>query len=382
LALADPALQDRLAAITDHELFVAEACATAVRHGINVAPESIAAASRPDPLGIARWNGAAATGLPWPGAAWRPGGIGAAEGELVLDWLHFGGAPLAAPFFEEDLRYARTRPFNRFTHYRMPLAALAEQAPATLAAPDGLIFHMSRCGSTLVAQMLAALRDTVVVSEARPLDQIVQLAHERADAPLALRAGLLRAMVGALAGAPANEGGRYFVKLDSWHTLALPLFRAAFPDTPWIFLYRDPVEVLVSHMRMRGMQTVPGAMPPGFYGFAEDPAMPIEEHCARVLARVCGAVLDHEALGGGMIVDYADLPGAIERRILPHFGIAPDAAERARFAAVGGRSAKSPEQSFVPDGAGKRDEASAAVREAAARFLAAPHRALGKLGTR
>ena len=380
--LADRALQDRLAAITDRETFIAEARAAAERLGMGITRDAIMAAIRPDPLGIARWDGTPAQHAPWPNPGWRPGGIGAAGGELVLDWTHFGGAPLAAPFFEDDLRRARARPFNSLIRYRTPLAALAERAPERLTVPDGLIFHMSRCGSTLVARLLAALDDTIVVSEAPPLDQVAQLAHTRPDVPLNVRVGLLRAMAGALAGSPASEGRRYFVKLDSWHTLALPLFRAAFPDTPWLFLHRDPVEVLVSHMRMRGVQTVPGAMPPGFYGFAEDPAMPIEEHCARVLARVCGAVLDQEAPGGGLIVDYADLPDAIESRILPHFGVVPDPAERTRFAEVGSRSAKAPAQSFAPDGAGKREEASAAIREAAARFLAAPHRALGKLGTR
>ena len=51
----------------------------------------------------------------------------------------------------------------------------------------------------------------------------------------------------------------YFVKFDSWNTLDLALIRRAFPDVPWIFLYRDPVEVIVSHMRQRGSQMIPGA---------------------------------------------------------------------------------------------------------------------------
>ena len=66
-----------------------------------------------------------------------------------------------------------------------------------------------------------------------------------------------------------RRGGRerhYFIKLDSWHTLALPLFRRAFPSVPWVFLYRDPVEVLVSQMRQRGAQTVAEIIPPSFYG--------------------------------------------------------------------------------------------------------------------
>jgi hypothetical protein len=53
-------------------------------------------------------------------------------------------------------------------------------------------------------------------------------------------------MVAALGQARAGET-RLFLKLDCWHMRDLPLFRRAFPNTPWVFLYRDPVEVLVSH---------------------------------------------------------------------------------------------------------------------------------------
>jgi hypothetical protein len=123
----------------------------------------------------------------------------------------------------------------------------AEPGPA----PDGLVFHMSRCGSTLVAQMFAALPDSMVVSEPPPLDDVLQISLlGGADTAIAA----LRAMSAAF----GRRGGRPFVlKLDAWHALALPLFRRAFPDTPWVFLYRDPVEVLVSHMRQRGSQMLP-----------------------------------------------------------------------------------------------------------------------------
>lgn len=97
-----------------------------------------------------------------------------AEGEtLLVEWLHFGFAPLAEPFFEQSVARARTLPANRLLRCATPLAALSalDGAPP----PDGLIFHMSHCGSTLVAQMIAALDRTVVVSEAPPLDLALQL---------------------------------------------------------------------------------------------------------------------------------------------------------------------------------------------------------------
>src|SRR5678816_558328 len=103
------------------------------------------------------------------------------------------------------------------------------------------IFHMSRCGSTLVAQMLAALERNIVISEARPIDQVLgaKVDEER-------RIAWLRWIVNALAQRrrPAEEF--FFIKLDAWHVLHLPLIQRAFPNTPWVFLYRDPIEVMVS----------------------------------------------------------------------------------------------------------------------------------------
>ena len=42
---------------------------------------------------------------------------------------------------------------------------------------------MSRCGSTLVSQMLAALPQNIVISEAAPIDAVVQLNRAQPDLP-------------------------------------------------------------------------------------------------------------------------------------------------------------------------------------------------------
>jgi len=373
---SDPALQDRLAVIHERDPFTAEVSAVAGELGLAIDPETIAAALVPDPLGLARLSGAGATVENWPRRGWLPTGVAAAE-EFVVDWACFDGIPLTAPFFEDASRRARARPINRLMRLRTPLADLASGMRGPLRKPDGLIFHLSRCGSTLVAQMLAAMRDTTVISEAPALDDVVQFIQSRPAMPVEMRVALLRAMAGAFGRSPDGIDGRYFIKLDCWHTLAMPLFRAAFPDTPWIFLYRDPVEVLVSHMRIPGMQTIPGPMSEGIFGISDWRDLPGETYCARVLARVCDGVLDDPA--GGMLINYSELPEALETRILPHFGIAAADDDRARIAAAGQRNAKSPGETFTADGAGKRREASDAVKDVAARLLAEPYRRLEAL---
>ena len=145
----------------------------------------------------------------------------------------FGAEPCARPSTKIDpARLAL--PFNRVFRYRTGLHDLDRAGGnGGHIAPSGFIFHMSRCGSTLVAQMLAALPDSVVISEAAPIDAVVQLGR-----------GLLGRRCGAGAAShdrrlrpPARRPTRstYFVKLDCWHTLALPLFRRAFPLCPGYF---------------------------------------------------------------------------------------------------------------------------------------------------
>ena len=368
--LADPGLQHRLTAIEDRSTFVAALLDVAQASGITLDAATVGDAIAPDPLGLRRFDTVAAIMDDWPCDGWLPTAIVPASGGAVIEWLHFGGAPLDAPFFEDSIRAARRRPFNRLVQWRTPLAELATAAPA-LTAPDGFVFHMSRCGSTLVAQMIGAVAGTRVVSEAAPIDAVVQVARSHPDPVGPACVALLRAMVGAL-GRGGGPGGAYVVKLDSWHTLALPLFRAAFPDVPWIFLYREPVEVMVSQMRMRGLQTVPGAI-----GDPYDipPGLSVESHVGRVLAQIAEAVLDHDR-SNRLLVPYADLPDAVAARILPHFKMVATAEDRAEMAAVATRDAKRPGTPFSADGAHKRAEASPAVAAAAITHLASSHRRL------
>lgn len=295
--------------------------------------------------------------------------IVAQDGQIAVDWAWFGAAPLTAPFFEDALRQASSRPLNRLFRYRTMFDDfLAGAAAAGSLAPDGFIFHMSRCGSTLAAQMMASLPQTIVISEAAPIDTVVQISRLWPQVPEARHADLLRAIIAAYGRCRNNDERRFVVKLDAWHTLALPLFRRAFPAVPWVFLYRDPVEVLVSQMRQRGIQTVPQLFPPAFYGLGEGDELPAEDYCARVLARICTAACDHPE--GGLFIDYRDLPQAVETRILPWFALSPDEDAHAAMTAAARRDAKSPGALFTADSGDKQRSASEAVRTAAARHFA------------
>lgn len=364
--MANEALQQQLAEASDGSDFIARATRVAVQAGIALEPAALVPLTRPDPLGVGRFGTAPCGGRAWPGRQCLPAELAMGEGGLALDWLHFAGAPLAEPFFGESARAAATRPFNRLCRYRMPLDALLDPPPADAAAmPDGFILHMTRCGSTLVARMLAALPGHVVLSEPPPLDALIAMLGPEPE-EIGLR--LLRALVGALGRDRSGATKRRFIKLDGWHALALPLLRRAFPEVPWIFLHRDPVEVMASHDRTPGFQFDPATGIATRFGLAE----PVPDaYAAAMIAGCCRAALAavHD---GGLIVAYRDLPDALFTHVLPHFGVHPDAAERAAMGAVTARNAKAPHLAFAPDGARKRDAADDRVRALVREYLAEP----------
>lgn len=285
--------------------------------------------------------------------------------EAFVDWCWLGGERFIDPFFDGTIEIAQRRPFNRLFAHRTPIADLGawyEASPGM--APSGFIFHMSRCGSTLVSRMLAELPENVVISEAGPLDRLARAV----SIPEPLRTEWLRWMVSALGQKRSGRETRYFIKFDSPTVLALPSIRRAFPSVPWIFLYRNPEEVLVSHLRQPAPAMSAGVVTDVSWGVN---SMAPDEYAARAIGRICEcAVLGMD--DRGMLVNYTQLPEAAWDDIARWFGTEFSAHEIARMQQVALHNVKRPRQRFEADGEGKRLEISDAARTAAARWIS-PH---------
>ena len=174
--MADQEVQSALAKCEAPDRFVAAALDIARCAGIALEVDVFDAGLRPDPIGLFLHAPASQAGTSWPGRDWLPIQVVGVPGGLAVDWVHFAGLPLADPFFATDARRAAALPFNRLFRYRTGLDDFIDSAPDDAPAPDGFIFHMSRCGSTLVSQMLAALPGVVALSEPAPLDIVLKLA--------------------------------------------------------------------------------------------------------------------------------------------------------------------------------------------------------------
>ena len=302
--------------------------------------------------------------------------------EPALDWCYFGSIRFTDSFFEQTIGRVLRDPFpSLFRHHtRMDVAGeLCGADPGIL--PSGFILHMSRCGSTLITQVLASLSSHIVISEAPILDDVLRAHYAHPEVSRDTYATWLRWIASALGRRRFPEEARFFVKLDCWHTCELPLLRQAFPGVPWIFVYRDPVEVMVSQLKEPARFTVPGYLDPRTIGL--DPerlhGIPRHEYCARVLAAILEKAAQHAAEANDVLVEYRELPDAIWTKIGRMFSVNFTQEELATMRSAAKLDAKSPYFEFEPDSQRKQREASAPVREACRQWLDEPYARLESL---
>ena len=310
-------------------------------------------------------------------AGWIPLFLSERNNQRSVEWAYMGNERFTDPFCHDTLQRLASRPFNRLFRRQSDMELLRQRERMQPGLPlQGIVFHMSRCGSTLVSQWLTSLPDSVVLAEPEPLDTLLQWPTPESDTTT------IRALLAALGQPRRNNDRRLFLKTDCWHMVHIDRLLAAFPTTPWIFLYRDPLEVLVSHQRAPGWQLVPGVLAGhGLRAPAEVMTHPLG-HGAWVLSvileRAREALLKHS---NGLLLNYSELTAALEDRLPQHFGIVPDAQDSANLRAVTARHAKQPQTEFKTDVAEKQAAADDEVVALAARWLDTPYRALEQLRT-
>lgn len=298
----------------------------------------------------------------WTPARFFQNGDGA-----FVDWIFLGKDRFIHPFFNDTIELRLREPFSQLFKHVTPIDFLGElYEKCECAKPRGFIFHISRCGSTLVAQMLASLSKNIVISEAAVLDNVI-----RANASNENKIAWMRWMVSALARKRFADEENLFIKFDNWSVLDLPLIKAAFPDVPWIFLYRDPVEVIVSNVRQPGVHMIPAAIEKIFPNMTvfEVLQFTMEERYARTIAAFCKAGLENKDSKLGKFINYKQLPGAVTNEICEHFGVKFCDEDIGIMKSVTDFNAKTPYETFSADSEQKQREASEAVVHFAHEFV-------------
>jgi hypothetical protein len=279
----------------------------------------------------------------------------------AVAWADFRDSePLSEPFFHQSVSRVCASTGSR--EVITDLAALeAIDSVCEPLEPTAFVFHISRCGSTVLSNLLRQDPSHLVIAEPGPVNDVLVAAQGLDDATTEQ---LLRSVIRVL-GQRRRQETKYFIKLSSWCVLHLPLFRRLYPSVPWVFQYRDPVEVMVSNLRAPGYwmrvyaEPAVAALVTGFTA-DEIRAMTAEEYCARVIGAFFSSAL---ATHGGMFLSHHELGEPIITRLVDRFGLTlsdPTTADMKRALLVYSKDPSST-VAYVADADDKRASASAAV---------------------
>jgi hypothetical protein len=305
-------------------------------------------------------------------SGWIPMRVYWSEARPMVDWGHVGARRFTEPFFVQTIAPCVRHPADVLFRHQTPLENLGEIAAAQPSVrPTGFIFHMSRCGSTLLSQMLAVAPENIVLSEAGPIDDVLRLPFRNPDITAEQQMRWLQWLVDVLAWRRQPAEKNLFIKFDAWHAMFLPLLQRAFPGVPWIFLYREPIEVMASAEKEPSGQMIPGVLPPALFSWDASAVgrMKLTEYSARVLAKLCETVLGQAQAGHGKLVNYRQLPAAVWPELLSYWKVefSPDQTAQMFWAAQW--NAKNPALPFAADSQARRDSASPELRALTRQWL-------------
>ena len=231
---------------------------------------------------------------PSPIAGWIPIKLYLEKESLLCRWLYVGDKNFTEPFFDETISACRSLPENG--HLRRSMSSmdvLADWAKdIVVIEPTAFIFHISRCGSTLISQMLGLQPSNIVLSEVPFFDDLLRYGKKH-DCMTEVLPQLNAAIH--LYGAKRNSNyQQLFIKTDSWHIHFYKELRALYPTVPFFLLYRKPDEVIRSQQKKRGMQAIPNLLEAAIFGFDKDniSTMPLDEYMGMVIESYLTAFLE------------------------------------------------------------------------------------------
>lgn len=208
--------------------------------------------------------------------------------ELLCKWFYLGNEPIAEPFFNDTISKCKKLSENsKLRNTVSNLSILPHWASCIESiAPSCIVFHVSRCGSTLLSQLLSLQKQTIVLSEVPFFDELLRYGKKENKMQEVLL--YLGAAIHLFGAKRMEEQQHVFIKADSWHIHFYKELRQLCPTIPFILLYRKPDEVIRSQQKQRGMQAIPGLIEPELFGFKKEiietiTSIPFDEYMAMVL---------------------------------------------------------------------------------------------------
>jgi len=255
----------------------------------------------------------------------------------------------------------------------------------------GVVFHESRCGSTLATNSMIALDPAKhrVYSESGPPESAMKVCGEGySKCSVEAAASLMKDVIYMMSRSNDPKEERLFFKFQSATTRTMETFRMAFPTTPWIFLYREPIEAMMSQGKNPAFSLNPSPMVQAFVkkGGYDMEEITTREMYAVQLATFCLSALRNfrDADGLGLAVKYSsDLADDFIDTIFPkhfHTPVGRDGKERILKVSEG-NSYPEDGLSPVPPGEKRSDsDAPKSMKEAVKIFLQPSYKLLEDSG--
>jgi hypothetical protein len=295
----------------------------------------------------------------------------------TIRWVHAGSQVPTEPFLDRWVAALRSRvPFAREHETEVSwLAHAVGHLPDVT--PAGIIFHVTRCGSTLLQNALATGEDVFAVGESAALEKLMwqtSYGEPRAGAS----ASALRDVCKAFGHYRGSSKPQLILKTGGAGVVALRALREIWPNVPCVVVIRDPIQVVVSNLRN------PPSMLSEWYdapskcclGSVPDQVIKagVQEFCVWLVGRICSTALE-QLDDRCLVLDYQDLTPEAALRVAEFFSV--------RFSADGTEALRKTFLSdakygneFKPDAEKKKMSATASMRESVARWATAPYEEL------
>mmetsp|Transcript_18862 Transcript_18862/g.28680 ORF Transcript_18862/g.28680 Transcript_18862/m.28680 type:complete len:478 (-) Transcript_18862:242-1675(-) len=339
-----------------------------------------------------------------------------------LDWKSYMDSPTTVPMYRDLINKSKHCERDRIVVNLRDIVEKVriydshhDHTETTQILDPNFIFHESRCGSTLLGNILAySDSDTAettniqrrVYSEAGPPLSALNICGENHDyCSRETSLQVFQDVIYLMGRVPISStsksllsksqsdiettSNQLFFKMQSIATTSLDKVQEAFPKAPWLFVFRDPEEVMVSQLHIRHVERAKclGSRrhPPhrvaqvietsNFLNSAHD--LTNEEYCAIYLSAICQSAL--EALqkkdSNGYALQYDDnIISKFVVDVLPnHFNIRLTARELSQIHAISRIYSKARSENMPwtgEDGTEKHNQATAAIHQASNDFLA------------
>ncbi|PTQ99450.1 sulfotransferase family protein [Mucilaginibacter yixingensis] len=280
---------------------------------------------------------------------WIPYGLKNQDGMLLCNWLNTGQEPFVKPFFDETISQIKSkRRVGSFTSSSSLSMMEDWSGNITGISPGALIFHTSRCGSTLIAQLLATANQHIVLPEVPFFDDLLRLPYRGQSFGNEEILNLLRAAISYYGQVRTGQEQRLFIKTDSWHMLFFDQLRALYPTVPFVLMYRHPAEIFRSLKKVPGLQSVPGLIEPAVFGFNPDEMYDLDTYIGMVLAKYFQQYLNIIAQDDNcLMVNYNEGPMPLINKIAAFTNTPLSSTDLAAMTARSQYHSKRPTEVFV-----------------------------------